>query len=505
MHIESTLLCPPEFARLAARHGTGTVICDPHEIANVHGVQGIRYMLDSTASLPVAVFIMLPSCVPSSHLETAGASIGARELEILFSCFPDRILGLAEMMNVPGVLNRDPQVMDILQTARGKIIDGHCPGLSGQSLDAYILAGPSSDHESVSLEEAREKLRKGMHVMVREGSSEKNLTDLLPLIEAGSAANISLVTDDRHADDLLSHGHLDHTLRLAIEQGLDPVLAISTATISTARRFGLHDRGAIAPGYRADFLLLNSLESIDIDQVYLGGQLLEAEDFQIGPGSALPSTIRLPQLSSASFSCPDPRSHPEQQIKAITIVPGQILTRSQPVSPPGRNGCLLADPEQDLAKLAVIERHTGSGRIGLGFVQGLGLRTGAVASTVAHDSHNCLVAGVHDGDMLQAAQTLATMGGGYAVVSDGRLLASLPLPLAGLMSVRPAEQVVTQLRRLNQAVAELGSSPELNLFMTLSFLALPVIPELRLTDLGLVDVDRFELTSLLWPQQEPPA
>ena len=500
IHIESTLLSPVEFARVVAGRGTGTVVCDPHEIANVLGQEGIRYFLDCSRGLPVDISIMLPSCVPATHLETSGAELTGDDLTELLLSEPDRILGLGEMMNVPGVLGGDAEVWKKLRLFQHRVIDGHCPGVSGKALNAYILSGPSSDHESAELAEAREKLRKGMHLMIRQGSSEKNLIDLLPLIHAGSASNISLVTDDRHADDLLHQGHLDYTVRLAISSGLDPLLAIRTVTLSTARYFGLKDRGAIAPGYRADFLLLKDLESVAIHEVYLAGRRLDDTDFPASRTPPIQTSLHLPELTEELLRLEDPRDRPDRFVKAIEIVPGQIITRAVAVQPPAEDGVLQADPQQDLAKLAVVERHRSSGRVGLGLVRGLGLASGALASSVAHDSHNCIVAGTNDRDMLLALRTLKEHGGGLAVVSDQLVLASVALPLAGLMSFEPIEGVVAGLHRLRQAATDLGCPEKLNVFMVLSFLALPVIPELRLTDLGLVDVERFQVTGLLWTE-----
>jgi len=495
IHIESTLLDPVRFARVAAAHGTAVTVCDPHELANVLGLAGIKWLLDSTWGLPLEIYCMMPSCVPATHLETSGAVITALDIKAMLEEFPDRILGLAEMMNYPGVLFQDPQVMAKLDAAGDRPIDGHAPGLSGFDLNAYILAGPGSDHEACHLEEAREKLRGGMHVMIREGSSEKNLFDLLPLINEFNSQNCSLVTDDRHCDDLLREGHLDHTIRLAVQRGLSPLRAIQMASINTARYFGLRHRGAIAPGYRADFLLLDDLKSFAISEVYLAGRPIDPQSWEPAPSPhAVTKSVHTGALAPSCLDVPAPVAG--KKARVIRTIPGQIVTEMDLVEPKVEDGLLCADPEADVAKLAVFERHRGSGHVGLGLVRGLGLRRGALASTVAHDSHNLIVAGVSDADMLLAARTLAECGGGFVCVCEGQVLEVLPLPLAGLMSDQEPETVAAGLDRLNAAARSLGCAENINPFMQLSFLSLPVIPKLRLTDKGLVDVETFALVSL---------
>lgn len=495
IHIESTLLHPVEFAKVAAVHGTAAVICDPHEIANVLGIPGIEWMLDVTRDLPLEIFFMMPSCVPATHLENAGAVLSAADIRGMLAKYPDRILGLAEMMNFPGVLFEDPGVLAKIAAAGIRPVDGHAPGLTGKDLSAYILAGPGSDHEACHLEEAREKLRKGVHVMIREGSSEKNLHDLLPLVTDRNSQNCSLVTDDRHCDDLVREGHLDHTLRLAMAAGLDPVRAIQMASINTARYFGLRRRGAIAPGYRADIVLLDDLTSFAIDRVLLAGRPLDVASWT--PGSSVHqvrSSVHLRQTDATQLVLAAPEV--SVQAKVIATIPGQIVTAQELHIPKIEEGRIVADPLRDLAKLAVFERHHATGNVGLGLVKGLGLTRGAIASTVGHDSHNLVVAGVSDADMLLAVQTLVQCGGGFVCVADNRVLALLPLPLAGLMSDEPAESVVRQLDDLNAAARSVGCPEHINPFMQLSFLSLPVIPKLRLTDMGLVDVEAFDFVPL---------
>jgi len=492
IHIESSQILPAEFARIAAAHGTAAVVADPHEIANVMGVAGVEFMLAATAGLPLSFFFMVPACVPATTMETAGATLAATAVTELLQKYPERLLGLAEVMNFPGVINRDPETLAKIVAARSldKIIDGHAPQLSGVDLNAYVMAGPKSDHEATTVAEAREKLRLGMHLMLREGSREHNLVDLLPLINSHNSGNCSLVSDDRHVIDLLNKGHLDYSIRKAIAGGIKPLTALQMATINPARYFGLAERGAVAPGFRADCLLLDDLENFTIRQVFLAGKPFSEADFT-APQIALPrNTVSVGNLVEESFRI----AAEGTEIKVIGLIPGQLVTEKIILPAKISNGFAVADAELNLAKLAVIERHHGNGRIGLGFVQGLGLKRGALASTVAHDSHNLIVAGMSDADMLLAAQVVKDMGGGLAVVENGVLRGRLPLPVAGLISVEKAETTAAALTSMQGLASGLGS--ENDPFMTLSFLALPVIPSLKLSDQGLVDVDEFSLTGL---------
>ncbi len=490
IHIESTMLAPHRFAETVARRGTTAVVCDPHEIANVLGTSGIEYMIKATADLPVAVYFMIPSCVPATHLETAGAQIEADDVAGFFRRHPERVLGLAEVMNVPGVLFKDPRLLAKIRAAAGRPIDGHAPLVSGKDLAAYRIAGPGSDHECTTIEEAREKLRMGFHVMIREGTAEKNLDDLIGLALMGGEG-LSLVSDDRHPVDLIEKGHLDYSVRRAIERGAEPVNAVRMASLNTARYFGLRDRGAVAPGYRADFFFVDDLESFNVSDVFLGGRPLEeyAFDSRTRPPA---NAVRLGRIDPERFHVPVRG----ERMRIIGLVPGQILTEARVESPARSGGLAVADPARDLAKLAVIERHTGSGGHAVGFVQGLGLRRGAIASTVSHDSHNLVVAGMDDGDMSCAADRVVEMGGGMAVAADGRVLESVPLPIGGLMADVPADSLAAGETRLNASAAGLGPAVTDSPFMVLSFLALPVIPALKLTDRGLVDVGRFEYVDL---------
>ncbi|MFN2267510.1 MAG: adenine deaminase [Desulfonatronovibrio sp.] len=490
IHIESTLLAPHIFARTVASKGTTAVVCDPHEIANVLGSTGIEYFVKSTDHLPVAIYFTLPSCVPATHLENAGAELGVKEMQYLLEKFPSRFKGLGEMMNFPGVIHGDPEVLAKLEFAQNMIIDGHAPGLSGNDLSAYILAGPGSDHECVHYDQAKEKLEKGMYIMIRQGTSEHNMKELMPLVDDNNWPNFSLVSDDRHPEDLANLGHLDENLRRAVSLDMDPVRAIQMVTINPARYFGLKHRGAIAPGYQADMVLLENLDDFKIRKVFIKGKELNELSFdeKIAPPG---NSMHIKDLTEKSFEIPAKG----KKIRAIEVIPGQIVTKAAIVSPKLENGLAQADPDNGLAKLTVVERHKATGNVGLGFVLGLGLENGAIAATVAHDSHNLIIAGTNDHDMFTAAVEAQKMGGAMVAVQDGKILAALPLPIAGLMSNQPLEKVVNSMNELNNACRHMGFKHE-NPFMILSFLALPVIPELKLTDKGLVDVNKFEIVDL---------
>jgi adenine deaminase len=510
IHIESTLLTPWEFARAAAAHGTCAVVWDPHEIANVLGRAGIESMLRLTEGCPLSFQLMVSSCVPATEMETSGARITAEDVAFLMREYRGRVLGLAELMNYPGVLAKDPDVLAKIAACDCAVIDGHAPLVSGKALNAYIMAGPSSDHECTTSAEATEKLRKGMHLFMREGSDEKNLRNLIASVNGFNAQNISLVCDDRDPEELTTNGHMDHNVRLAVSLGMAPIRAIQMASINTARHFRMKGRGAVAPGYRADLVILDDLECFRVRQVLLAGRDVAEIAFRpTGPSGLAEAT------NTVRLSAPEGRLTPDRfqivqvkdeleivqvkdEVRCIGIIPRQIITKSLVVRPKIENGLALADPGRDLAKLAVVERHGKNGNIGLAFVQGLGLARGAVAGTVAHDAHNLVIAGAHDEDMALAGNTLAQVGGGYCVVADGRVLALLELPLAGLMSLNPLEQVVAEHVLLREVFKEVAIDPDVNThpFMTLSFLSLAVIPELKLTDRGLVDVDRFEMVNL---------
>ena len=497
LHLESTMLSPPEFARAAVPHGTSAVMLDPHEIVNVQGAQGLDYILSFSHRLPLSMFVLLPSCVPASPLETNGADFGLDELS-RYQSHPG-VLGLAEVMNFPGVLAGDAGVLAKIQMFRRQVVDGHAPLLRGKSLNAYRVAGIGSDHESTGLAEAREKLARGLYLMIREGSTAKNLTELLPAVTPASLRRTMLVTDDCHPEDLWRRGHVDHLIKRAVAAGCPPLAALTMTTLNPARYFRLPDRGAVAPGYRADLVVVNNLEEFQVEKVLHQGRLVAAhgnltEDIPSGPAPISAPGLRLTNFTAASFAIPAAAD----LIKVIKILPGQIITEKIVVPTPAAAGLVQADPTRDLLKLAVLERHRGTGNVGLGLVQGLGLARGALASSVAHDSHNIIVAGVSDQDMWLAVRHLAEIGGGLAVAAGGEIVADLPLPVAGLMSTRPVAAVAAGHARVTRAARDLGSSLP-DPFMALSFLALPVIPALKLTDRGLVDVDRFDFVPLFGP------
>jgi adenine deaminase len=495
VHLESSMVQPAEFARAVVPLGTTSVICDPHEIANVLGLDGVQYILDASEGLPLHVYVMVPSCVPATHMETAGAELTAADVEELMG--RDRVLGLAEMMNFPGVLYRVPDVLEKIKAAGDRPIDGHAPGLSGLDLNAYIAAGIGSDHECTDLKEAREKLRRGMHILIREGTTARNLHALLPLVTPANARLCHFCTDDRHPDTLLdkAQGHIDDIVRKAIAWGLDPLTAIQMASSNTAEYFRLRGVGAIAPGYRADMLVLDDLEMIQVAQVYAAGRLVAEQ------GSFLASRSDFPQVPLQPSVHVDPPALDftivagDGPARVIGAIPEQVVTKELRLEPTTENGLVISDPGRDLLKIAVVERHRRTGNVGLGLVQGVGLKRGAIASSVAHDSHNLVVIGASDDEMRAAVAAIVEMGGGQVVIDGGEVKAACPLPIAGLMSDQPLETVAAQVEALTQTSHALGCTLP-DPLMTMSFLALAVIPSLKLTDRGLVDVNKFDIVPL---------
>ncbi|HEY3765258.1 MAG TPA: adenine deaminase [Gaiellales bacterium] len=489
VHIESSRLLPDEFARLLLPHGTTTVVADPHEIANVLGTDGVHWLLDATEGLPLDVFFMASSCVPASEFESPRRPLTPGDLEGLLR--RRRVLGLAEMMNFPGVISGAASELEKLGLAGASHVDGHAPGVLGKALQAYVAAGIRSDHEATTIEEGRERLRAGMWVLIREASGARNLEALIPLAAEFGPARLAFCTDDRDPDHIVSEGHVNSMVRAAVAAGVDPCDALVMATHGPATWHGLADRGAVAPGYRADLLLLPDLRDFRPAAVLKGGR--PVAEF---PSAAVPDWVRN-TVHVSGLTSGDLRIDWEGDAAArvIGVLPGQIVTESLVDRPLLADGAAWADPDRDIAKIAVIERHLGTGRIGVGFVRGLGLRRGAIASTVAHDAHNIVVAGVDDADMVRAARRLVELGGGMVAVHDRGVRAEMALPVAGLMSDAPAERVVAQSRALGEAARALGCTLDAP-FHTLGFLALSVIPALKITDRGLIDVGAFRVVGL---------
>ncbi|MGD9029172.1 MAG: adenine deaminase [Anaerolineae bacterium] len=508
VHIESSMVTPPQFARAVLPRGTTAVVSDPHEIANVLGGAGFRYMVNVSAGLPLTVYFNLPSCVPATDMATAGATLSAEDL-IELADLP-RVVGLAEFMNVPGLVLGDPEALAKIEAFHGRVIDGHSPGVGGAWLQAYVGAGPGSDHECTTADEMVEKLRLGMVVFIREATGAKNLHALVPAVTPENSRRVALCTDDRHPADLLDDGHLDYLIRLAVEDGLDPVTAIQMATLNAAEWFRLRDRGAIAPGKRADLVVFSDLRDFHAEVVFAGGQLVAQHGELVGgwpepswDSSAVRGTVNV-DWDALSFAIPVPDSGAGTvEARVIGLVPDQVVTEHlvEPVRVQGGASTssgrreVVADIERDILKLAVVERHCGTGNVGLGLVHGLGLKRGALAGSVGHDAHNLTVAGCDDVSMMTAARAVGELGGGLVAAAGEQVLTEVPLPIAGLMSDQSLETVRCQMDELVAAAHDLGS-PLHDPLMTLGFLALEVIPALKLTDQGLVDVEQFDFVPL---------
>jgi adenine deaminase len=495
VHIESSLCLPAQFAAAIIPRGVTTAVTDPHEIANVAGAAGVRFMVDASRGLPLRIITMAPSCVPATNMATTGASLGADDLQKLLN---DGVVhGLAEVMNFPGVIAHDASVAAKLDAFRGKVIDGHAPGVRGKALNAYVAAGVGSDHECVTVDEAREKLARGVFILIREATNAKNLDALLPLITPANSRRIGFCTDDRNPSDLLRQGSIDQMLRRAIAAGVDPVDAIRCCTLNTAEWFRLHDRGAIAPGRFADLFVFRDLKSPVAERVYSGGQLV-AQDGKLL--AALPS----PALPKAlTNTCHVVREHLKlevpakgKRIRVIGSIPDQLITEHRILDATIQNDRVVADPARDLLKIAVVERHRGTGKVGVGFIQGFGLKRGAIAGTFGHDHHNIICIGCLDAPMYAAILNVEKMGGGLVVIDAmDEAVARLALPVAGLMSDRPVAEIASAYERLLAAARELGSTLH-DPFIAMSFMGLEVIPSLKLTDQGLVDVDAFRHVDL---------
>ncbi len=494
VHIESSMVTVPRFARAVVARGTTSVICDPHEIANVLGLEGLRFMIDSSQGVPLNVFFMLPSCVPATGLETSGAALSAKDLAPFIN--HPQVLGLAEMMNFPGVVNADPDVMEKLALGSNKRLDGHAPGLSGLALCAYVASGIASDHECTSIAEAKEKMRVGMYIMLREGTAAKNLSDLMPLVTLENERRCLLVTDDRHPNDILEEGHIDFLVRTAIKKGMPPLSAIRMATLNAAEYFRIDRTGAIAPGYFADLVAFDSLTDIQPRRVYKDGQLIALDGQSLLPAldnqtitaknSVNIGTLRQEDFLIAALG---------HRARIIGLGKHQLYTEEFVTEPTIKNDYVISDTKQDLLKITVVERHKGSGRRGIGLVRGFGLQRGALAASVAHDSHNIIAIGADDESIYRAVTKVAEMQGGIVATNGDKVEAALELSIAGLMSNQPIEKVSADMNELKRASGRLGCALE-DPFMTMSFLALPVIPKLKITDRGLVDVTKFALVDL---------
>ena len=500
IHIESSLLTPSQFAVTVIPRGTCCVIADPHEIANVCGVEGIEFMIEDSNRTPLKVYFMIPSCVPATRLETSGADIGLEEIEYLKR--NERILGLGEVMNFPGVIMGDENVLAKIRACEGMIIDGHAPGVRGRDLCAYIAAGIMSDHESITADEAMEKLSLGMWIMIREGSTAKNLAELSKIVSKGCPERVMLVTDDQHADDLLAEGHMDRVLRRAVEEGIDPIDAVRMVTVKPADYFGLRRLGAVAPGKSADIAIVNNLKEFKAEIVLIDGRIV-AKDGEYLAGvkrsiikESVRGTVHTSEITPEDLKISSPRIMDGWvEVWTVQVIPDQIVTEKVKCKLPVRNGNVLPNAKNDTAKICVVERHHVTGRIGKGFVRGFGLKRGALASTVAHDSHNIVAVGMSDDELCRAINRVREIGGGLVAAEGERIICELPLPIAGLMSDRNAEFVAERTEDLNEAAHSLGCNLK-SPFMALSFMALPVIPKLKITDLGLVDVEKMKLISI---------
>ncbi|MCD1263280.1 adenine deaminase [Shinella sumterensis] len=488
LHIESSLVTPHEFDRCVLPYGVTTVICDPHEIANVLGTEGIQFFLDSAMQTIMDIRVQLSSCVPATHLETSGADLPVERL-LPFRDHP-KVIGLAEFMNFPGVIHKDPVCLAKLEAFRGGHIDGHAPLLLGNDLNGYLSAGIRTEHECTTAEEALEKIRKGMHILIREGSVSKDLLALLPIMTERLSPFLALCTDDRNPLDIAEQGHLDYMIRTAIAHGRAPLAVYRAASISAAKAFGLSDRGLVAPGWRADLVVIDTLENCKAEMVLSAGR--RVDDALFATRAAVEpvglDSVKARVVEAAHFAVPAT----DAETPVIGVLPGKIITEHRRYRLPAKGNQTTVDLAQDIIKVAVIERHGKNGNHANGFVQGFGLKKGAIASTVGHDSHNICVVGVDEDDMARAANRLSEIKGGFVVVENGVVTGEIALPVAGLMSLEPYESVRDTLHHLRQAAFALGATLE-EPFLQLAFLPLPVIPHLKISDRGMVDVDRFAL------------
>lgn len=492
VHIESSMVQPRRFSEVVVPHGVTTIVTDPHEIANVSGSEGVQFMIDDSENIPLDVAFMLPSCVPATPFENAGARLTAKDLKPFYQ--HPRVLGLAEVMDYPSVEQTDEDMLAKLRDASAHTghIDGHGAGLPDASLNVYRSAGVKTDHECTTAEEALARIRSGFYVMIRQGSAAKDLPGLLPAVNDRNARKFMFCTDDKHIDELLERGSIDDHIRLAVERGMDAVQAVQIASLNAAECYGFTDKGAISPGYRADFILLDDLDRFEIDAVWKDGEMVARkgrmltgdEREETDYPQAVQHTVQIPAVTEADLHIPENESG---SAMVIELTPHSLVTAKGFATLPVQEGRFEADPSQDIWKMAVIERHRATGNIGLGFIKNLGLKGGAIAGTIAHDSHNLVAAGDTDADILLAIRSVEEMGGGLAVVKGGTLIGSLPLDIAGLMSSKPVQEVFTGIRDVDRALGELGYTGAFHPFSALSFMCLPVIPALKLTDLGYFD------------------
>ncbi|MFE1242571.1 adenine deaminase [Fictibacillus sp. NPDC058756] len=500
VHIESSMVTPAEFSKVLLAHGVTTVITDPHEIGNVSGKDGLTFILEQSEGLPLDVRVMLPSSVPATPFENAGAVLTARDLEPFYK--HPRVKGLAEVMDFPAVFKGDEDMLKKIASAdrHHAIIDGHAAGIDANGINVYRSALITTDHECTTAEEALDRIRRGMYVLIREGSVAKDLKALIKAVTPVNARRFLFCTDDKHLDDLVAEGSVDHNVRLAISEGISPLQAIQMATINAAECYGLHEKGAISPGYKANFLLLDDLDGIMISEVFVEGISVASKgtftgqiDVPPSPPEHLMKSVNIHEIQGEELSI---KLEEGDHIHVIELIPNQLVTKKKILRAKVENGEFKPSSEDDLLKMAVIERHNQTGNTGLGVVKGLLLKNGAIASTVAHDSHNLVVAGTNDHDMLCAINAIKNMQGGYVIVKDGKILASVPLPISGLMADRPFEKVNEEIILLKDKLKELGFNGDFDPFLTLSFLTLPVIPEIKLTDLGLFDFKTFQHISV---------
>lgn len=498
VHIESSMVSPSEFARAVVPRGTTTVITDPHEIANVSGIDGIQYMIEASYNLPLDVYFMIPSCVPATSFENSGAILKAKDLSKLID--HDKVLGLGELMDYPGVLSKDTDVIDKIKLAHehGKIIDGHAPEISDKELNAYVGAGVHTEHECSTVEEMLERLRLGMYILIRQGSAARNLEELIKGLTKENMPRCLFCTDDKHPEDILEDGHIDNNVRLAINNGVDPIASIAMATINAANCYNLKNKGAIAPGYDADLIVLDNLEDLNVLEVYKEGQLVGKDkkplfDVEKTDISKVIDTVRIGDIKEEDLKI----KLSSNRVNVMKLLSHSLVTKKVVREVKLDDGEFKYDKPRDILKLAVIERHNMTGNIGLGLVEGFNLKEGAIASTIAHDSHNIIVIGDNDEDMVRAIKEVSRVGGGITISSGGEILETLELKIAGLMSDKSMEEVNLKLENmLRISYDKLDVNPKLEPFMTLSFLALPVIPEVKLTDMGLFDVTKFEFIDL---------